>query len=157
MNTIVLATDGSPSAVQATAAAIELARAAEAPLHVVTAWSIPVSAFGYGPLMIVPEVADAERQKAREAVERAVEQAAAAGISAGSEVREGPAVEEICAVAREVHASLVVVGARGWGALKRLVFGSVSTGVLHRAPCPVLVVRGDREEVAHEADSRAAA
>ena len=36
---------------------------------------------------------------------------------------------------------VVVVGAGGAGTLKRLVFGSVSTGVLHHAPCPVLVAR----------------
>ena len=144
MNTILLATDGSPSAARATEVAIEIAEAANAPLHVVTAWSIPVSAFGYMPLVIVPEVADAEREKAASAAAQAVEQAAAMGVSVSSEVREGQAVEEICAAARELDASLAVVGAHGWGALKRLVLGSVSTGVLHRAPCPVLVVRGER-------------
>jgi nucleotide-binding universal stress UspA family protein len=143
MKTILLATDGSPSAARATDVAIEIALAANAPLHAVAAWSIPISAFGYAPMMIVPEVSAAEREKAGDAVAQAVGQAEAAGVSVSSEVREGPAVEEICAAAGEIHASLVVVGAHGWGALKRLVFGSVSTGVLHHAPCPVLVVRGD--------------
>ena len=36
----------------------------------------------------------------------------------------------------------LVIGSHGWGAVKRAVFGSVSTGVLHHAACPVLVVRG---------------
>jgi hypothetical protein len=35
-----------------------------------------------------------------------------------------------------------VVGSHGWGPLKRALFGSVSTGVLHHAKRPVLVVRG---------------
>jgi nucleotide-binding universal stress UspA family protein len=143
MDAILLATDGSPSAARAADVAIEIAHAAKAPLHVVAAWSIPASAFGYAPLVIVPEVADAEREKAADAVAQAVEQAEAAGVSVSSEVREGQAVEEISAAAREAHASLVVVGAHGWGALKRLVVGSVSMGVLHHAPCPVLVVRGE--------------
>jgi nucleotide-binding universal stress UspA family protein len=142
MNTIVLATDGSPSAAQATHAAIELARAAEASLRVVTVWSIPASAFGYAPLTIVPEVADAERVEAQRAADAAVAAAEAAGVSASADVRNGLAVEEICAAAVERDAAVIVVGAHGWGALKRLVFGSVSTGVLHHAPCPVLVVRG---------------
>lgn len=142
MKTIVLATDGSPSAAQATAAAIEVAQATGAPLHVVTAWSIPASAFGFAPVTIVPEVADAERTRAEQAAASAVELAEAAGIAVTAELRHGLAVEEICAAAGEADASLVVVGARGWGTLKRLVFGSVSTGVLHHAPCPVLVVRG---------------
>jgi nucleotide-binding universal stress UspA family protein len=151
MKTIVLATDGSPSAVQATAVAIELAAASDAPLHVVTAWSIALTSYGFAPLLEVPEVMEAERANAQEAVAKAVAQAKAAGLDATFEVREGYPVEEICAAARELDASLVVVGARGWGRLKRLVFGSVSTGVLHHAPCPVLVVPGRVE--AERADS----
>lgn len=145
MNTIVLATDGSPSAARATTKAIELAQATGAPLHVVTAWSIPISAYGYAPLVVVPEVESAEREKGEQALARVVEQASAAGVEATSSLREGEPVEEICAAARELDAFLVVVGAHGWGAVRRLVFGSVSTGVLHHAPCPVLVVRADEQ------------
>jgi nucleotide-binding universal stress UspA family protein len=39
---------------------------------------------------------------------------------------------------------LLVVGARGLGAMKRLALGSVSESVLRHAGCPVLVVRGRR-------------
>ncbi|MFI1523826.1 universal stress protein [Kitasatospora cineracea] len=46
------------------------------------------------------------------------------------------------------HAELVVVGAHGRGALGRLVAGSVSCDVLHRAPCPVVVVPLAREDAA---------
>jgi nucleotide-binding universal stress UspA family protein len=155
MNTILLATDGSPSAKRATTTAIELARASSAPLHVVTSWSVPISAYGYAPLLIVPEVATAEREKGEQALATAVEQASAAGVEATSSLREGQPVEEICDAARELDASLVVVGAHGWGAVRRLVFGSVSTGVLHHAPCPVLVVRAD--EATKESGARQAA
>jgi nucleotide-binding universal stress UspA family protein len=159
MKAIILATDGSPSAERATATAIELAQATAAPLHIVTTWSIPISAYGYAPLVIVPEVQAAEREKAEQALAAAVEQAQAAGVEATSSVREGETVEEICAAARETGASLVVVGAHGWGVVRRLVFGSVSTGVLHHSPCPVLVVRaGDEaDEIAADAGGRAAA
>jgi nucleotide-binding universal stress UspA family protein len=54
---------------------------------------------------------------------------------------EGPAAEAIVAAARAHHAGLVVMGTRGMGSFKGLVFGSVSTKVTHYAPCPVLVVR----------------
>ncbi|MGW0161514.1 universal stress protein [Mycobacterium sp. NPDC003323] len=37
-------------------------------------------------------------------------------------------------------AGMVVVGSRGKGALSRWVLGSVSSGLLHRAHCPVVVV-----------------
>jgi len=36
---------------------------------------------------------------------------------------------------------LIVVESHGYGLLKRMLIGSVSTHVLHRSPCPVLVVR----------------
>jgi nucleotide-binding universal stress UspA family protein len=39
------------------------------------------------------------------------------------------------------HSDLIVVGARGLGALGRVAFGSVSERVLRHALCPVLVVR----------------
>lgn len=35
---------------------------------------------------------------------------------------------------------LIVVGSRGYGALGRVLVGSVATGLLHRARCPVLAV-----------------
>jgi nucleotide-binding universal stress UspA family protein len=43
--------------------------------------------------------------------------------------------------AEESGADLIVVGTRGQNAAKRLVLGSVSTTVVHHAPCDVLVVR----------------
>ncbi|MFC5241854.1 universal stress protein [Streptomyces atrovirens] len=42
-----------------------------------------------------------------------------------------------------VHASLLVTGSRGRGELKGLLLGSVGLAVAARAPCPVVVVRGD--------------
>jgi nucleotide-binding universal stress UspA family protein len=151
VNTILLATDGSPSAKKATAAAIELAQAAGWMVRAVTVWRTPVvTSYGYVPVDYVPELAEAEREHAANVVAEAVEAARAAGVEATSELRQGDAVDEICAAAGETGAKLIVLGAHGWGALRRLVFGSVSTAVLHHAPCPVLVVRGDEESGAEQ-------
>jgi nucleotide-binding universal stress UspA family protein len=43
--------------------------------------------------------------------------------------------------AKEDEADLIVVGTRGQNATQRAMLGSVSTKVLHHAPCDVLVVR----------------
>ena len=57
------------------------------------------------------------------------------------ELLEGPAADAIISSATVRNADLVVLGSRGMGSLKGLVFGSVSNKVSHYAPCPVMVVR----------------
>jgi len=54
---------------------------------------------------------------------------------------EGPAADAIISVVESRNADLVVMGTRGMGSLKGLIFGSVSTKVTHYASCSVLVVR----------------
>ena len=141
MARILLATDGSPSAGQATDEAISLACATGWPLTIVTVWHVPMTGFAYEPLVAVPEVADSVKERARRALAAAVDSAHAAGLEPEALLVEGLPADEICALARTQEATLVVVGSHGWGRVQRLLFGSVSGGVLHHAACPVLVVR----------------
>ena len=60
----------------------------------------------------------------------------------GAHLREGRPAEEITKLAEELNVGLMIIGSRGLGAMKRLVMGSVSEGVVHLATCPTLVVRG---------------
>ena len=53
----------------------------------------------------------------------------------------GQPADEIAARARAIEADLIVVGSRGRGPLATSILGSVSAGVIDRAPCPVLVAR----------------
>jgi nucleotide-binding universal stress UspA family protein len=143
MKPIVLATDGSASAEQATKFAVELAREAGAKLLVVAAWEASLTVYQYAPNGPLPEVERAERHRATEAARKTSEHAKEEGVEAETVVREGDPVDIVSDTARDADASLIVVGSHGWGALRRLVFGSVSTSLLHHAPCPVLVVRFD--------------
>ncbi len=56
-------------------------------------------------------------------------------------VEIGDAGHVICLLAEELEADVVIVGSRGRGAIKRALMGSVSSHIVHNAPCPVLVVR----------------
>ena len=42
---------------------------------------------------------------------------------------------------------MVVVGSQGLGAMGRLLLGSVTTGVVHHAHCPVAVIHSDENAV----------
>ena len=139
MNPIILATDGSPSAADATRQAVELARSTGAKLLVVSVWHAGLTT--YSTTAALPESKRAAKEQACAAAQAAAEAARAAGIDAESFVLEGDAVERICESAADTNASLLVVGSHGFGPVRRLVFGSVSTALLHHAPCPVLVVR----------------
>ena len=138
MKTIILATDGSDTAAAATATAIDLATEQDAKLVVVAAWDLVYTPMSYAP--VVPDWDRIEEPDAERVTEAAAEQARAAGVRAEAIIRRGYPVEQICRLAHERDAAMIVLGTHGWGPLRRMVFGSVSTGVLHNAKCPVLVV-----------------
>lgn len=152
MKPIVLATDGSPSAAEATLSAVELAKALGAPLVAVSVEHVLVPAYGYfGYSDVVAELTKMERAHVRGTLEQTRTIAAEAGLACETVPCSGPVSDAICRTAREVDARLIVVGARGWGPIGRALHGSVSTAVLHEAHCPVLVVRGGPEVVTEAA------
>ncbi len=62
-------------------------------------------------------------------------------------LEEGTPAELILSVAQEEQTDLIIVGARGVGAVQELVLGSVSHRVLTHAPCPVLIINSPLQEV----------
>ena len=155
MKPILLATDGSPSAAEATQLALDLARTLHAPLVAVSVEHVVAPAYGYfGYAEVYSELRKAENRHIHEVLEEVAARADTAGVDCETVALEGPVVvEEICNLARTRGAAMIVVGAHGWGAIRRLVFGSVSLGILHEAPCPVLVARAETPD----AEARAAA
>jgi nucleotide-binding universal stress UspA family protein len=155
MNVLVLATDGSPSATKATAAALELARELDADLVAVGVEHVPVPAYGYyGYADIVTELSVIEREHVDTVLTGVQTAATEAGIRCQLVHATGSVAEEICSVAAEHDARLVVIGAHGWGPARRLMHGSVSSAVLQQAPCPVLVVRGEQATKTTDAEKQ---
>jgi len=151
---ILFATDGSPSAEEAQREAIALAQRLDVPLVVacVVHAAVPRVAYGgYGYSNVVAELTKAEHHRVEELLVTVEATARAAGLDCTTVVADGFTVEEICRIATEQKAQLIVVGSHGWGAARRLLSGSVSTGLVHSAPCPVLVVRGTQQAHEHEA------
>ena len=56
------------------------------------------------------------------------------------ELIEGSEAEAILMVAEKQQADLIVIGTRGFGAVKGLLVGSVSRKVIHLSTCPVMVI-----------------
>jgi nucleotide-binding universal stress UspA family protein len=147
MKPVMLATDGSPTAEEATAAAIELASLLGTEIVVVSVWDIAPGATPCGVIPMNGEMAKLGEAEARKVTATAAARAEEVGVETRIVVRRGFPVDAICSAADTYEPRFLVIGSHGWGAFKRALFGSVSTGVLHRATCPVLVVRGKPTEM----------
>ena len=141
---IVVGTDGSDTAAEAVRQAIELAKAVEAELHVVSAYNpVPESE-----LRRQREDAPRDvqwsinpRQEAESALEKARDRAEQAGAKARGHSREGDPADAILDVTEDQDADLIVVGNRGMTGARRFLLGSVPNKISHHAPCSVMIIR----------------
>jgi universal stress protein E len=65
------------------------------------------------------------------------------GVKVFTALRFGKSWEQLCAVATESQAGLIIVGTRRRSAGTRMLFGSTAQKLLHHAPAPVLIVKPD--------------
>jgi nucleotide-binding universal stress UspA family protein len=89
----------------------------------------------------VVEVEQDGRAWAMKAVQNVEEELRAAGLTTTSLVVEGDPKKVLMEEAQKWQADCIFVGAKGLGAIERLVLGSVSSAVAARAHCSVEVVR----------------
>jgi 3-phenylpropionate/trans-cinnamate dioxygenase ferredoxin reductase component len=122
--TIVVGTDGSPTASVAVEVAQKLAKRLHGKLVLVGA----LDAYGV------------TRQPLQTALYEAAEAARGKKVDAIAELIEGTPGESILAAAIKHDADLIVVGNRGMGQATRFRLGSVPDWIAHDAPCDLLIV-----------------
>ena len=137
---ILLATDGSPHAQLAAMKAVDLAKTANARLHVVAVGrTFPAAVYD-----VYTETGSEDlRREAQEILDQQVRKIEEAGGTVAiahlkmNERRD----EAIVHLAEEIDADLIVMGSRGFGGLRRALLGNIADSVVRHAHCPVLVVR----------------
>jgi len=140
INHILVPLDFSPTAMQALDYATALAQKENAQIHLLHV-QMPDEA------SVVPGAGHLMRESAESAT--FLREKLSAGQQEGipqfwpenCHIRTGRAYHEICELARESRADLIVLGSHGHTGLKRILLGSTAERVVRLAPCPVLVVR----------------
>jgi nucleotide-binding universal stress UspA family protein len=141
---IVVGVDGSPSSMVAVEWAARDAELRNVPLKVVHVVAPIVATEGWSESSA--DYAQFQEDQARQIIEQAHKVAAEAA-SPGrapqvtSEVLHAPVVPTMADLSEQ--ADMVVVGCRGQGAVARALLGSVSSGLVHNAHCPVAVVHDE--------------
>ena len=135
---ILVAFDGSPSAWAALRQAVDLARAENAKLTILSVRP-PLPSFAYRSGVSVERL----KEEADEEVAEFLREARASlpdDVSATTIQREGHAGEEIVRQVEEGHHDLVVLGTRRWGRFRANVFGSVNAYVHFHSTVAMLIV-----------------
>jgi nucleotide-binding universal stress UspA family protein len=136
---IVVGTDGSPTAEIALGKAIELARLTGATLHVVSAYEpAPARVTGGAPAGEAYQFS--ADFKADAVLQRALGRLGGDDIEVQQHAPKGSAADALVAIAEEQGADLIVIGSVGMQGARR-VLGSVPNKVSHQAPCDVLIVQ----------------
>jgi nucleotide-binding universal stress UspA family protein len=141
---ILVAIDGSDDARAAVAWLNRLPLPADHSVMILTAVVPPIA---FVDVDQVKQVRDAAIDEARRLVEDTVSERRVSGSVTRGQVVEGDARDAIVTTARDWGADLVVMGARGLGAVARFFLGSVSLATARHAPCPVLVCKGPPREL----------
>jgi nucleotide-binding universal stress UspA family protein len=149
---IVVAVDGSVHSEKALNYAIRLARTFGAEVQIVHAIrhieitkTIMTQTFASKAALTADELYEVLKREASSWMEKYEKKARSAGIANVTtrilaEVGKSE-VQMITEYADRVKADMIVMGSRGLGTFKRLVLGSVASGVVSHALCAVLVVR----------------
>jgi nucleotide-binding universal stress UspA family protein len=138
--------------------AVAIARRYESTLTVLHVSALlPAAAYAPGmPISILPvsvPTADGS-QTPLVSLKRFVETEVGTNVPVQFEIRDGDAASEILDYATGIPSDLIVMGTHGLSGFERLVLGSVTEKVIHKATCPVLTVPRPMGDVAPAAFTR---
>lgn len=134
---VLIPTDGSEGAETAVEPAVQIAEKFGAEIHTVYAVdpsAVPSDIAGSGMI----ESLETEGERATRSI---VEQVEAAGLTAYSDVVDGPPTQAILDYIEDHAIDLVVMGTHGRTGLDRVLLGSVTERLVRSSPVPVLTVR----------------
>ena len=151
---IVVGVDGSPPSKVAVDWAAREALLRNLPLTIIHVIPSPMVSMAPGVLMLPELTVQLEKhgQEVLRDARRIAEQAAAGSnaISVDTEVITAGVLPTLIDLSKE--ADMIVVGCRGLGAIGRRLLGSVSSGLLHHAHCPVAVIHDEDPLMPHARD-----
>lgn len=131
---ILLASDGSPYSEAAETTALAVAKDRNSSLHAVSVVYTNDEFYALAP-SAVKELVDAADGRLSEIKKHAE----AAGVVVETTVKEGEPYEAITSLAKDIKASLIIMGSHGRKGFTRLLMGVVTEHVIGIADCPVLV------------------
>ena len=138
---ILCATDFSAAAKRAYEYAIFLALKTNAEILVVHAYQLPALMMSEGMMEMPMELKTNLQNRLLEQLDAFVKAADTKGVTVNSRLCEAEPYVEIARTARDIGASLVIVGTHGRTGLSHLLIGSVAERVVRTCEVPVLVVR----------------
>lgn len=140
MKTILLPTDYSETAENASEYAFELAAYSKARLVLLHVFHVPVPTSEVPLITVTPQELERENKERLAKLENTLRERSGGKIQIESIVKSGFAVHEIVETAAEVKADCIVMGVTGMSKLGEALIGSVTTSVMHKTRVPVLVI-----------------
>jgi nucleotide-binding universal stress UspA family protein len=142
--TIVVGYDGSQSARDALGVAVDLARCSPGTrVMVACGQDKPAPWFGYtyrGPIIEQQAYLDELTEVATRQLEEAAEAVREAGVEVSVACTRDAPVDTLLTIAKDTGATMIVIGAKGSGALHDTVMGSTTMKLLHKTTIPVVIV-----------------
>lgn len=140
MDRLLVAVDGSPHSLKGVEHAVQLAKALK--LQIELANVLP-------PILLAPSVyaetiaklEEGNRQAAQEILDSTRRLVSDAGVPVDTIMLTGAPAEALSDRAQAIGAWAVVIGAKGHGAVTRMLLGSITDRLVHICTQPVLIVR----------------